>query len=170
MRSNAKYVLQMSFGVLAFACMPICAVGTTLDRKEDMIVNADHTLAEGGKVFLRGNVVITQGTLHIDADEATVTQDEGAIVRVVLSGGPARMREKLDNDSEVDIRAKGIDYDVRNEAVLLTGNVIITKPEGELRGESVRYDLKSERMEAGAPGSRIHMRIEPKAKEGKNEG
>jgi len=146
--------------------LPALAFGLARDRQQPMDIGADHSsaqLGDDGKAVLTGNVFIEQGTLRIDADKATVDKQAGEFSRAVFDGEPARMQQALESGGMVKIRARNVDYDMQADVVVLTGDVVITQPEGELRGERVRYDLKTERMEGGAPGSRIRMRIEPRA-------
>ena len=41
---------------------------------------------------------------------------------------------------------------------------VIEQPRGTLRGESIKYDLKTGRLDGGGDGKRVQMRILPKNK------
>jgi lipopolysaccharide export system protein LptA len=58
--------------------------------------------------------------------------------------------------------AKQIVYLISAEQLSMTGGVVIDQPRGSMRGETIKYDLKTGRMTAGGDGSRIQMRLEPK--------
>lgn len=136
------------------------------DREQAMDISAettDATLGENGRAVLNGNVMIVQGTLKIESNSATVEKAVGAIKRALLEGTPVRLQQALDAGGQMQARARNIDYDVVNEVLLLTGDVVVTQPEGDLRGERIRYDLKSGRLEGGGNGGRVQMRIPPKA-------
>jgi len=136
------------------------------DREQAMDISAettDATLGENGRALLSGNVVIVQGTLKIESTSATVEKAAGAIKRALLEGSPVRLQQTLDAGGQMQARARNIDYDVINEVLVLTGDVVVTQPEGDLRGERIRYDLKSGRLEGGGNGGRVQMRIPPKA-------
>ncbi len=151
--------------LVAALLLPALAHGLARDRQQPMDVEADDgdvLLTADGNAVLIGNVRITQGSLVIEADRATVEKKAGDFSRTVFEGSPARLQQDLDSGGTTRIRAQRIDYDMVADVVVLTGNVSVTQPEGELRGERIRYDLKTERMEGGAPGSRIRMRIEPR--------
>jgi len=150
---------------VALLLLPALAFGLARDRQQPMDIGADHSdaqLGDDGNAKLGGNVFIEQGSLRIDADQAVVDKKAGEFSRAVFDGQPARMQQALESGGMVKIRARNIDYDMQADVVVMTGDVVITQPEGELRGERVRYDLKTERMEGGAPGSRVRMRIEPR--------
>ena len=135
------------------------------DREQAMDISAettDATLGENGRAVLNGNVMIVQGTLKIESNSATVEKAVGAIKRALLEGTPVRLQQALDTGGQMQARARNIDYDVVNEVLLMTGDVVVTQPEGDLRGERIRYDLKSGRLEGGGNGGRVQMRIPPK--------
>jgi len=145
-------------------CSPALALQS--DREQPMDIAADHTdamLGADGNAVLSGNVQITQGTLRIESAKARVERRAGVIKSALLEGTPAQLQQALDAGGQMQARARSIDYDVINEVLLLTGDVVVTQPEGDLRGERIRYDLKSGRLEGGGNGGRVQMRIPPPA-------
>lgn len=139
------------------------------DRQQPVTVQAedsDTELTEEGETRLTGNVAITQGTLKIQADAATLSRKAGEVVRVVFEGKPAQLQQE--NEAGALMRAQGnrIDYDVSAESVVLTGNVTVDQAGDSMRGERITYDLKSGRLKAsgeGAGDGRIRMTIQPRA-------
>ena len=165
---SLRSVPQGLVALFVLLACPMLAHGLDRDRQQPMDIEADDAdalLLADGRATLSGNVKIVQGTLQIEADRAIVDRQAGDFSRAVLDGQPARMQQALESGGTVKIRAGKIDYDMQADVVVLTGDVVITQPEGELRGERIRYDLATERMEGGAPGSRIRMRIEPRAEQ-----
>lgn len=137
----------------------------TSDRNQPMDVAADRTdagLGDDSDSTLSGNVRITQGTLEVDADTAVIHRKKGDIDNVVLNGQPAVLKQTADNGDPMTARASKIVYTLSNDQMLLTGNVQVEQPRGNLHGETVRYDLKTGRLDGGGDGSRVTMRILPK--------
>jgi lipopolysaccharide export system protein LptA len=135
------------------------------DRNQAMDINADRTdalLTDDGESSISGNVVISQGSLQINADKAVITRVKGETSKVTLSGNPARMQQMNDNGELMKATAKEIVYFLSTEQINLLGNVVINQPRGSMRGEVIRYDIKSGRLTGGSEGSRIQMRLEPK--------
>lgn len=164
-RHRANRTARCAVLVALFGALPLTATALQSDREQPMDIAADSTdavLANTGDAHLRGNVVISQGSLKIAAAEATVSRKAGEISRALLSGSPATVEQGLDAGGQMQARANIIDYDMAANVLVLRGNVVVTQPEGELRGEQVRYDLASGKVEGGAPGSRVQMRIAPK--------
>lgn len=149
---------------LALAAWPTLALES--DRDQPMEIGADWTdatLGENGRALLKGNVVISQGSLQIKSSDATIERSAGEIKRALLEGAPAQLQQTLDSGGQMQARARTIDYDVINKVMVLTGDVIVTQPEGELRGPRIRYDLTSGRLGGGGEGGRVQMTIPPRA-------
>jgi lipopolysaccharide export system protein LptA len=154
--------------LLLCVLIPLTAVAQqTRDRGMPMDIEADHTdatLGADGRAVLRGNVAIRQGTLRIDSDVATLQRRAGEFQQIVLEGAPARMEQQLDAGGLTRAQARRIDYDPQGQVVVLTGDVVVTQPEGSMRGERITYNMQSGNLQGGeADGrSRIRMRIEPR--------
>ncbi len=131
---------------------------------------------------LRGNVVLTRGTLKMKSDKAVVTQDPEGYQYVTLTGvpgKPATFRQKRDGDGDqwVEGEADRIDYDGRIELVKLFSKARIkrlegTRPSDEVAGEFISYDSRKEYFSVrntvtgdSKPGAgRGTMVIQPSAK------
>ena len=161
MRPAARNLLLL---LSLVATLPTLAKST--DRDQPMDINADSTdslLDDNGMSVLTGNVKIRQGTLEVDADRAEIHRRNGEIDRIVLIGAPARLRQLSDSNEPLDARARQVVYTPPTENMVLTGNVEIQQPRGTLRGETVKYDINTGRLNGGGDGQRVSMRILPKS-------
>lgn len=152
--------------LLLLLALPGIASARSSDRNQPMDVEADRTdalLADDSESTLSGNVRITQGSLAIESDTAIIERRAGDISKVTLVGAPARMRQVADNGEPMTAQARQIVYTLGNDVILLTGGVVIEKPRGNLRGETIKYDLGTGRLDGGGDGRRVSMRILPKA-------
>jgi len=157
-------LVALSLMLLA-AVLPFDAHAKTNDRSQPMDVEADRTDAEigdNGEAVLTGNVMITQGTLQVGADRATIHRNAGEISQVVLTGAPATLKQVNDNGETMNAHAAQIVYTLNNDLIVLSGGVVIEQPRGTLRGETIKYDLKTGHLDGGGDGSRVKMRIMPK--------
>ncbi|GIX35472.1 MAG: hypothetical protein KatS3mg126_1251 [Lysobacteraceae bacterium] len=153
---------------LALLAASLCAVALERDRRQPVEFGADRfdgQIAANGETRLQGNFWLQQGSLRIRADQATLYRTDGALVRVLLDGSPAEVEQELDAGGRMHAQARRIDYRIGSGQLELTGAVVVTQPEGELRGEELRYDLASGQIEGGGSGG-VRMRIEPKAPAG----
>jgi lipopolysaccharide export system protein LptA len=143
------------------------ALGKSTDRNQPMDVqsdNSDAVMEDNSDSTLSGNVVITQGTLEIKADRAVIHRSKGDIDKVTLTGGPVVMKQINDSGEPMNAQASTIVYTLSSDLILLSGNVNIEQPRGSMRGENVKYDLKTGRLNGGGDGKRISMRMLPKNK------
>ena len=143
------------------------ALAKSSDRNQMMNIEADTTTynanSDNTPTVLTGNVVITQGTLKINAGRADVYQSGGDIRRTILTGSPVRMSQQMDDGTPPNITASKVDYDMKTEIVTLTGSVVVTQPRGNLRGERVVYNMRSGQVQSGGQGNgRVRMTIQPK--------
>jgi lipopolysaccharide export system protein LptA len=149
---------------LAFAAGPALAKSTDRQQPMDLsAANMDALLSDDSVSTLEGSVSIRQGSLEVDADRAEIHRKAGEIDRIVLTGSPARVRQVSDLGEPMDATAVQVVYTMSSEVMLLTGNVVITQPRGNLRGETVKYDITNGRLDGGGDGQRVSMRILPKS-------
>lgn len=151
--------------LLLVALLPLGAQAKTTDRNAPMDIEADRTdamLGDDSESVLTGSVKITQGSLEVNADRAVIHRKAGDISQVVLTGAPATLKQVADNGEPMNARAAQIVYTLTSDMVVLTGGVVIEQPRGTLRGETIKYDLKTGRLDGGGDGKRVQMRIMPK--------
>lgn len=153
------------FAAAVFTAVP--ALARESDRNQPMDIESDHqegTLDGNSINTLSGNVVIKQGTLDIRASKADIHQSGGEVVRAVLTGSQAVLKQQMDDGSPMTAKADRIDYNMSTDVVVLTGNYTVTTPRGSTSGQRLTYDLKSGRLESGGQGSgRVKMTIQPKS-------
>lgn len=137
------------------------------DRNQPMDIEASRqegTLDGNSVNTLSGNVIIRQGTLDIRAAKADIHQRGGEVVRAVLTGSQASLKQEMEDGSPMTAKADRIDYDMNTDVIVLTGNYTVTTPRGTTSGQRLTYDLKSGRIESGGDSGRIKMTIQPTAR------
>jgi lipopolysaccharide export system protein LptA len=155
--------------VLLAAALIACAGAAsakTSDRSQPMDTESAQnscTLGDAGQCVMTGNVQITQGSLHIDAAKAVIYRDGGDISRAVLTGGPVVLKQQMDDGTPMTAHASNVDYNLRTETVVFTGDVQLDQPRGSMSGQRVVYNLKTGAIDSGGTGNgRVKMRILPK--------
>ncbi len=137
------------------------------DRNQPMDIEASHqegTLDGNSVNTLAGNVIIKQGTLDIRAAKADIHQRGGEVVRAVLTGSQASLKQQMEDGSPMTAKADRIDYDMNTDVIVLTGSYTVTTTRGTTSGQRLTYDLKSGRVESGGDSGRIKMTIQPTAR------
>ncbi len=104
---------------------------------------------------LRGNVVVTQGTLSIHADRITFHQNPDNSLSATAYGNPVTFREKRDGvDEYYEGFAQRIVYDGQKRFVELFDNALLKKGSDEIRSNYISYDAATEVFKAeGRPDS-----------------
>lgn len=169
-RATLPLVAGMLLAVLAAALPVAGALARSSDRQKPMDIEAGRqsgTLTGDSVNQLSGGVHITQGSLDITSSGATITLAGGDPTRAVFTGGPVSLKQELDDGTPMSARADNVDYNLKTEIVVFTGNVSITNPRGSLSGQRVVYNLKTGNVESGGEGSgKVKVRILPKSAQG----
>jgi lipopolysaccharide export system protein LptA len=170
MRPTADTTARLRALPLAVAAIALSLTGAASardsDRNQPMDIDAgrqEGTLNGNSVNVLSGGVVITQGTLDIRADRADIHQSGGEVVRAVLTGKQAVLKQQMDDGSPMTAKADRIDYEMTSDVIVLTGNYTITTPRGTTSGQRLTYNLKSGRVESGGDSGRVKMTILPKS-------
>lgn len=136
------------------------------DRKQPMDIASGYYLCDSGKTTtctFSKRVIVTQGTLKIDSEAAVIVQTGDKPNSAKFTGG-VTLHQEMDDGTPLNAKANALDYDMRTETIVLTGNVTIQQDRGTLSGERVTYHLKTGQIESGSSsgGGRVKMRIVPK--------
>lgn len=142
------------------------ALARTSDRNQAMDAEANQntcTLGDAGQCVMTGNVKISQGTLNIDAAKAVIFRAGGDISRALLSGSPVVLKQQMDDGTPMTAHASNVDYNLKTEVVIFTGDVQLQQPRGSMSGQRVVYNLRTGSIDSGGQGNgRVKMRILPR--------
>lgn len=156
MHHAERLLVFLTAGLLAF-CTPVWA--ERADRDKPVHIEADTVRMDDlQKVAVyEGKVILTQGTLRVQADRVEVRQDAQGFLTGTALGKPVHFRQRLDGRGDwVDAWANRVEYDARKAQVRLIGEAFLKKGEEELRGDLITYDARSELYQAsgGLPGQK----------------
>ena len=143
------------------------ASAKSTDRNQDMTIDAgaqSGTLIGDGKTTLSQGVVITQGTLDLRSSDAEIYMKDGEAVRAVFTGKQAKLKQQLDDGSWMDASADRIDYDIKSEVLVMTGNYHVKSARGTNAGQKMTYNTRTGEMNSGGNGTRVRTVIPPKNK------
>lgn len=136
------------------------------DANQPIRLTADRATFSGqsGKTSYMGNVIITQGTLKIRADQLTVTlRDNRSIKNAAATGQPASFEQMISQQKGLAKgQAKKIDYNAITGIITLTGNAKLTQNGASFAGNTIRYSLKLGDVEANSGGGqRVELIFPP---------
>lgn len=184
-RYRRKAMANKLTTVCGLAALALAANAFALksDRDQQMLIDANtartvesktDTASDPDVTDLDGNVVMTQGSIKIHGDHATIYRmpkdasnvNAGKVVRAVITGRQAHMQQVHDGDCGLmTTNANKIDYNPITYLAELTGGVVVDQAgRGEFHGEHMLYNTDTGDMESGdkSPASRVHLVMEPK--------
>ncbi|HVR82600.1 MAG TPA: lipopolysaccharide transport periplasmic protein LptA [Luteimonas sp.] len=161
-----KLLLALVIAACANATCIGAASARSSDRNQPMDIDAGHqsgTLDDRAPTVLTGGVHITQGSLDIRSDRAEISLVGGDPSRAVFTGGPVQLKQTMDDGTPMTASASNVDYNLKTEVVVFTGDVQIQQPRGSMSGQRMVYNLKSGNIDSGGEGAgRVKMRILPR--------
>jgi lipopolysaccharide export system protein LptA len=148
--------------------VPLTAWGLSTDSEQPINLEADQAeldQAEGISTYT-GNVVVTQGSMKVEADRMVVHLIDGEIDRIEATGAPARFRQRPDGKSE-DVRgtASKMDYFAERSLVVLSGNAWVEQAGDSIRGARIEYSLTEDRVKAqkgSGESDRVRITLQPR--------
>ena len=167
---------------IPFKLLPVCAFIALLlalplahaekaDRNKPVNLEADSvTLDDINKTSLYlGNVILTQGTLTLRADQVQARQNDQGLQSVTAVGRPVAFRQKVDGrDEYLEGYADRIEFDNIKSQLELIGNAKLRRGQDELRGAQISYNANTEfyrvigKPDAKTPAGRVRAVIRPK--------
>lgn len=169
-KGGSTEMRAIAFAVALAACFACAAAqATQADRDQPVNVNANSFSGsqDSGKATFVGNVRIDQGTLHADgATGVGYFDQDNQVQRVVLTGSPAHMQQKLDDGAMVHGSANTIDYTVSQNTVVLTGDAtVVQEGRGSFHGAKLVYNTDTGQINGeGGSGGQVHMTLQPRPK------
>lgn len=153
------------------------------DRYQPLHYEGDRAEADGLKQVytLRGNVIITKGSIVIRSDAAQIQQSpEGYASAVVTAaaGKLAQFKQKREGSAEtIEGEAERIEYDARSDTVRFVNRAVMRRYRGptladEVAGNLITYDNTTEVFsaqggassspESGTPPGRVRGTLTPR--------
>ncbi len=165
----ASAILMLAFAGPAFAA----SVTPSLNANQPIAVNADSFLADlkAESGLYTGNVIVTQGDIRLRADRLKVLAPGGKASRMEVDGHVV-----LDSPNGQAMGDSGV-YNVAEQMVRLTGNVVLTKDANVMRGSALEVSMATgiarltagpQNGDPGLPAARVQGLFVPQ--QGANQG
>lgn len=126
------------------------AVAEKADKQKPMYIEADSiSVDDANKVQnLLGNVIVTKGTMRLEANSVTITEDEIGYQKGVALAGKNKLvkfQQKRDNSPDyIRGEAEKITFDSNAEVAEMFGRAWVSVGKDEVRGSYIRYDSFNE--------------------------
>ena len=132
-----------------------------------------HIESDTQSLDMQGNVVMTQGTIKINADKVVVTRPGGEQGKEIIDGygNPATFYQMQDNGKPVKGRATHMHYELAKDLVILTGNAYLEQLDSNITGDQITYLVKEQKMQASSEkGKRVTTVLVPSQLQDKGKG
>lgn len=166
LKMNSKSGALLIAGVL-LARLATPAFALPDDNQQPINIKANRatqqTLSDGERTEYFGDVVMTQGSLLVNADHLVIHSINRKVTRIKATGRPAKFQQQSSPEQPpVTARAETIDYRLTTEIVVLTNNANITQPDASFSGNRIEYNVGTEEVVAE---ERVNMIFAPASSE-----
>lgn len=177
-----RLLCRLVAALLLAGAAPVHALSTDSDQPIDIVADgAEHDDARRMTTY-RGNVVIDQGSLHINADTVVVLFDvHDRVMKITGAGAPAHFRQLPDGETNYrKAWARQMEYFPQQDLINLSGEARYEKDGSRVQADRLVYDSLNARFralsDAAAPSSgtgasaagqkpeRVRIQIKPKKK------
>ena len=143
----------------------LCALAKSNDLQQEVKIQAVRQSADikNNQITFFGPVEVTQGSIHIKADELKAFSEgkEGQRV-LVATGSPATYQQTLDDGRSAAASAKEIRYNLASRTLTLTGKATLDQAGSQVTGDVIRYNINKQQLIAESKGGeRVITIIQP---------
>ena len=95
------------------------------------------------------NVIITQGSLVINADIVQVITPPNSKDKIYIAKGqPAKFSRQLTDGTPINLRANEIKYDPANNLITISGDAYLEQDGTQMTGDIITYNFLTEQVNA----------------------
>jgi len=150
-RERRQHITIATLTLLLSLLTPMQSHALEDDREQPLRVvanSAEHNERSGVTVYT-GNVVITQGSMRIEADVVTLKGRDNRIDNMVAEGNPARLQQQpKPEDPMMYARAQRIIYFVADDRVQLIDKASIEQNDSVVNSDEIEYLVKQRIVKA----------------------
>ncbi|MBW7981638.1 lipopolysaccharide ABC transporter substrate-binding protein LptA [Enterobacillus tribolii] len=163
-RKNQKINNLFIAGLMLAASLPALAVTGDTDKPININSIQQSLDMQSNTVTFTGSVVVTQGTIKINADKVVVIRPSGQQGKEVVEayGNPVTFYQMQDSGKPVSGHSQKLRYELEKDFVILTGNAYLEQLDSNVKGDKITYLVKEQKMEAFSDkGSRVNTVLIP---------
>lgn len=165
----ARKFMGMLLGCLVNATLigPLGAHALEDDRNQPIRISADSATRDErtGETRYEGNVMLSQGSLQISADQVTVQHTTEEASAIVATGNPATLTQiPAPEQAPVNAEAGRIEYWRDQDKITLTENARIEQNGATVTGVRIDYLVTEQQVQASGEegeGQRVEVVIPP---------
>lgn len=140
--------------LLCGACVIFTSQAYALKSDTDQPIRIDSGSQsldmEKNTLVLTDNVVITQGSIKINAAKVTIIRETGKKEKIEAQGSPVTFQQTLDSGKPVQGKAQQVKYDLGAEFLTLIGNAELKQQDSFIQAQRITYDVKKQQLHASS--------------------
>lgn len=155
--------------LLASCCFSSLASALPSDTEQPLEIQADEASFNQttGEAVYKGNVLITQGTIEIEAEYLKITTDPKTqkFSKLKAQGKPAKFSQQIDTAGNMVIsQGDNIDYSTLEAKLEISGNGYLNRIENKVSADYILYMVNSGAFQANKTDTgRVSMTLQPQA-------
>jgi len=139
-----KISLLLSSLIFSF---PAIALESDYQQPINVSSVSQHAKMKTNTVIFQDDVLLTQGSIKISADNLTVIRGKLPSHEVMIAKGkPATFYQTQDDGKPFSAQATSIRYDIASGQITLTGKAQIKQLDSQINGAKIVYFLNSEEL------------------------
>ena len=147
----------------------LCSMNLFAAPDEDLKVDSDFQDLnyKNNTLHFYGNVVVSQGTITIKADDLFVETEDGVGQKLIAKGEPAAFEQTNADSGTLSATANEIIYIVDLQVLKLNGDAQFKQGGSLVQSGTIEFDLKAQRVKADgdeSTGGRVVTTIKTKKK------
>lgn len=151
---------------LTITAIPGLSRGLESDSKKPIQIDADSAAMDDSekRVTYRGNVILTQGSMRLNADTLTIQQkmSGGRGDALFANGKPAKFRQEIEGKKGSFVLGRGnrIEYYTKSALLHLIGNASLTQDGNTLTSDRITYNRNKSLIQGGGAAKgkkRVHF-------------
>lgn len=146
---------------LLFALQSYSTLALPDDQQQPIHVTANSAVQENSTMTYRGNVIIVQGSVRIEADQVVIYHDKGKLQKAVATGKPARFQQQPEVDGGlITGNASTLIYYGAEQRVELLQDAFVDRDKSTVKGDRIEYLLPTKAVRAETAPTNATGRVE----------
>ena len=172
MKTSIFLSTHLRFAISMLTLLPTFSSALESDREHPIRIQADAAIVDetNGSSVYKGNVIITQGTLEVTANEVEIFTAAGEVIQIIATTDKdsellAHYQQQINESMEMVVAdAKKITYLIQEERLHLSGDARLKKVQDVFSGQLLSYDLARGIVTLNSIGGfdRVNMTITPR--------
>ncbi|MGV6988611.1 lipopolysaccharide transport periplasmic protein LptA [Testudinibacter sp. P80/BLE/0925] len=152
---RSKLIKSLAF--VSAMLLSFSASALKSDTQQPINITSDNQSLdlENNIVTFSDNVVITQGSILINANKVTIIRpadNSSGKEKIEATGNPVTFQQQLDNGKPINGHAGKVNYDLGSQYLVLTGNAQLKQLDSQINAEVITYDVQQQKMIAKNKG------------------